>query len=273
MAQPRWPNGAKAAVSFTMDNLGEAQDVNKGLWPSNEPIGQHYSVVEKLPRMLDMLDQRGIKATYFAESWSLAVYPNAVKELTRREHEVAWHGYQHEAWKALSEEEEVRNFDKSFKAAEGFGITYQGFRPPSGSVNQRTYELLRRHKVDYISPLGELGIKRGVVVLPFEWKGVDAFYYMEKFAPIREAHGEQSEALSPHAFKAFLLSRIQRAIEEGGYVAVLFHPFLQTSEEKFAVLGEVLDAISGNPEIWCAPCKVVSNWIREHPKHFATRDS
>ncbi len=53
--QQRWPNGAKAAVSFTMDNLGEAQDVNKGVWPAGQPVGRHFSVREVLPRVLDML--------------------------------------------------------------------------------------------------------------------------------------------------------------------------------------------------------------------------
>ena len=75
----KWPHGAKAAVSFTMDNLGEAQDVNRGLWPADRPVGTDASVREQLPRILDLLDRHGIRATYFAEAWSLGPYADVAR--------------------------------------------------------------------------------------------------------------------------------------------------------------------------------------------------
>lgn len=284
-----------------MDNLGEAQDVNKGLWPSDKPLGQHPSVLHTLPRMLDLLDQHGagggggIKATYFAESWSLDVYPEAVGALRRRGHEVAWHGYQHEAWRGLSEEEEKANFERSFAKVAGYNhgsgssssrdgegegdggggggggdeLAYEGFRPPGGEVNgDRTCRLLREHGIRYVSPLGVLGIRGGVVVLPFEWETVDAFWYMAKFAPIRREHGAPEEPLAPEDFREYLFRRIDEVKREGGYVSILFHPFLQTSEERLGVLGEVLARIGGDDEIWCAPCRDVAAWVREHAGQF-----
>jgi peptidoglycan/xylan/chitin deacetylase (PgdA/CDA1 family) len=267
--QPRWPNGAKAAISFTMDNLGEAQDVNRGLWPADQPIGQHRSVKETLPRMLDMLDKHGIKATYFAESWSLHVYPDAARELLRRGHEVAWHGFQHETWHQLSKEEEELNFEKSFAAAGELGVEYKGFRPPGGKINERTYELCRKHGIEYTSPLGHLGIERGVVVLPFEWKGVDALYYMDKFSGIRESHGLPKETLPPEAFEEFLLSKLDEMKRTGGYTSILFHPFLQTDDDKFQVLDHVLGRLASEKDsIWLAPCCEVSSWVSAHPHWF-----
>jgi peptidoglycan/xylan/chitin deacetylase (PgdA/CDA1 family) len=273
MTATRWPNAAKAAISFTMDNLGEAQDVNKGLWPVGEAYGSHYSVKEQLPRMLNMLDEHAIKATYFAESWSLGVYPDIVKDMTRRGHEIAWHGYQHETWSMLSAEDEKLNFQRSFDAATEFGVTYDGFRPPGGSINNSTYDLLRRQGCIYVSPLGELGINRGIVVLPFEWRTVDAFYYMDKFASIRESHGEQNGVLAPHDFKEYLLAKIAQVVESQGYISILFHPFLQTSEEKLSVMEQVLDRISSDPDIWCAPCNQVARWVGGHPSIFGAGQS
>jgi hypothetical protein len=43
---------------------------------------------------------------------------------------------------------------------------------------------------------------------------------------------------------------------------------LQTSEEKFEVLEEVLKRISEDGEIWVAPCQEVARWMREHPELF-----
>jgi peptidoglycan/xylan/chitin deacetylase (PgdA/CDA1 family) len=264
----RWPNGAKGAISFSMDNLGEAQDVNKGVWPSDKVIGHHFSVEENLPRMLDLLDRHGVKATFFAESWSLEVYPAAVAEMQRRGHEIAWHGYQHEVFKGQSETEEDENFRKSFEAAERAGVAYDGFRPPGGDVNDRTWELLRRHGIKYISPLGELGIREGVVVLPFEWRGVDAFYYMDKFTQIRKSHGESEEVKSAAEFRSFIFDKIEDLKSTGGYTSILFHPFLQTGEDKFAVLDEVLARVAAEEGLWVAPCNEVADWITSHQRLF-----
>lgn len=257
----RWPNGAKAAISFTMDNLGEAQDVNTGTWTA--PIGTHPSVTDQLPRMLSLLSKHDIKATYFVESWSLGVYPTAVRDLLARGHEVAWHGYQHERFHTFSEADELANFQKSFKAAEEFGIKYEGLRPPGGTINDRTWGLLRERGVKYVSPLGDLGVKNGIVVLPFDWRAVDAFYYMEKFDSIRTSHGEQAGVMSPHAFEEYLLTAIQETVESGGYMSILFHPFLQTSEEKLAVMDRILARLASDSSVWCARCKDVAVWVAE----------
>ncbi|CAK7206704.1 hypothetical protein SEUCBS139899_009508, partial [Sporothrix eucalyptigena] len=48
-SRPRWPNGARAAIALTIDNMGEAADLNRKLWPASKPIGDHYSVTKALP--------------------------------------------------------------------------------------------------------------------------------------------------------------------------------------------------------------------------------
>lgn len=266
-----WPNQAKAAVSFTMDNLGEAQDVNRDVWP--HPHGTHPSVTSQLPRMLSLLDRHAVKATYFVEAWSLGVYPAVVRQLLDRGHEVAWHGYQHEVWGGLSAEDEEVNFRKSFEAARELGITYEGFRPPGGRINERTWPLLKQYGVKYVSPLGEFGLgKEGIVVLPFEWRGVDAFYYMEKFDGIRREHGEGEAVMEPGQFRDFLAGKIEEVKQKNGFLSILFHPFLQTSEEKFEVLEEVLARIGQDQEIWLAPCNQVANWVKEHAGQFKPKN-
>lgn len=290
-----WPNGAKCAISFTMDNLGEAQAVHNKSWPPDKPTGQDPSVLETLPRILDLLaaqhgnsdssgndggsneDGGGIKATYFAEAWSLGVYPTAVADLRRRGHEVAWHGFQHEPWHALSAAEEEDSFARSHAAAKGAGVTYRGFRPPGGKVNgARTLGLCARYGVEYVSPLGRFGIENGegsagegdVVVLPFEWEAVDAFWYMDKFSGIRREHGVQEEALGPDEFRGYLLRRIEEVKAEGSYMSILFHPFLTTDDDRMAVLEEVVRKIGRDGEIWCAPCSDVATWVRDHRSSF-----
>lgn len=287
-----WPHGAKCAISFTMDNLGEAQAVHNKSWPANKPTGQDPAVLETLPRILDLLAQqhgagnknenegdgkesRGIRATYFAESWSLGVYPSAVAGLQRRGHEVAWHGFQHEVWHSLSADEEEDSFERSHAAATEAAVPYRGFRPPGGRINgETTLGLCRRFGIEYVSPLGEFGVENGgmgeadVVVLPFEWEAVDAFWYMDKFGGIRLEHGAQEEPLGPGDFREYLLRRIEEVKEESGYMSILFHPFLTTDEDRMAVLEEVVRKIGSDQEIWCAPCSEVATWVKDHKSGF-----
>ena len=51
-----------------------------------------------------------------------------------------------------------------------------------------------------------------------------------------EEHGEQRGVLEPRDFERFLMEKIDETVRDGGYLSILFHPFLQMSEEKFGVL-------------------------------------
>ncbi|KAL2258733.1 hypothetical protein VTK26DRAFT_7830 [Humicola hyalothermophila] len=292
----RWPAPYRAAIAFTMDNLGEAQAVHNNAWP--HPPGTHPSVTDQLPRMLGLLARHGVRATYFAEAWSLGAYPGVVRDLARRGHEVGWHGWQHEVWSRFAaagqdDEEgaaaERESFERSWAAAERAGVEYRGggFRPPGGRVNERTWGLLRAFGAGYVSPavargtgagsgeVAERGVgawigREGLVVLPFEWKTVDAFWYMEKFAELRREEGEREEVLGPTEFRVWLMGRIKEAVEKGEFLSVLFHPFLQTSEERLAVVEEVLRKISEDGRIWVAPCKEIAQWVRRNPELFTS---
>jgi peptidoglycan/xylan/chitin deacetylase (PgdA/CDA1 family) len=269
MSRSPWPNGAKAAISITVDNLGEAQELSSGTWPSGRPIGQHFSVTEALPRMLQIFDECDTKVTFFFETWSVGIYPDVAKEVVRRGHEIGWHGFQHEMWTKLSLEEEEENFSKSFADAKRFGIKYDGFRPPGGLINDGTYRLLREHGIRYISPVAEkAAITRDLAVLPFHWKTIDAYYYMEEFSGLRRLYGAEEKALDPQILKKCFFDQVEEAVKSGAYISFLFHPILQTSEDKFSVIQEVVEHIAKDPRIWCAPCTHIADWVLKHPDSF-----
>ncbi|KAK6447099.1 hypothetical protein FP744_10003349 [Trichoderma asperellum] len=274
MTSSPWPNNAQAAVSFTVDNLGEAQELNSGTWPSHMPVGQHSSVIEALPRMLKILDEFAVKATFFFETWSLGVYPTVGQDVINRGHELAWHGYQHETWSKLSPQEEGAIFEQSFADANKLEIKYDGFRPPGGQVNDDTYDYLHKYGIHYISPAAErAAIVRNIVILPFHWKNTDAYFYMHEFSGLRQFYGSQEDVLDSKTLKDHFLQQLEDAVGSNAYISFLFHPVLQTSEEKFLAMREVVELVAKDSRIWCAPCNQIANWIIQHSESFPTDPS
>lgn len=258
-----------------MDNLGEALEIHLGLWPPERPFGSHSSITECLPHVLRILQKHEVKGTYFMESWSLGIYYAQAKEMMGLGHEVAWHAYQHEIWDKLTPDEEQENFAQSVAAASELGVQYAGFRPPGGSASETTFKLLNRHHFKYISPLSDdvnfkSGVcnKDGILVLPFKWRDVDAFYYAPEFTALRQGYGEEGPVMEPGIYKEHLLSKISETLKKGDHLNILFHPFLQTSAERLQVLEDIVERLSNDPEIWLAPCNEVAEWIEGHADSF-----
>lgn len=80
------PDARRAGVSVTFDNLGEAADLERGLWPEDEPLGRHFSVKRTLPRILDTLEELELRATFFVEGINAELYPEALLEISNSGH-------------------------------------------------------------------------------------------------------------------------------------------------------------------------------------------
>ncbi|KXS96744.1 hypothetical protein AC578_9007 [Pseudocercospora eumusae] len=289
--RPRWRNGARVAISLTLDNMGEAADLDRGLWPADEPIGKHYSVMEVLPRMLEILARYGVQATYFIEAWNFSIYPQAIAEqISKAGHEIAWHAWRHEAWSKLKDADVERsNAKRSFgqeglegfvaEGAPGEGISsiYRGFRPPGGIIHgQRTLRLCKEFGIQYISPAGRDAAVVSVdatqhstmTILPFRWSTVDAYYYMESFGKLREIKGRLLYAAqTAKTLEESYIEQIDEAIATGGYMSLLFHPFLHNVEERLQAFEDVVKYLSiksKSGDVWLARCCDVADFVGQN---------
>jgi peptidoglycan/xylan/chitin deacetylase (PgdA/CDA1 family) len=216
----------ESVVSVTFDNLGEAAQLELGMWPAEVPEGLHFSVVEVLPRLLDLLATRKVKATFFVEGLNAEMYPQALHTIVAGGHEVAVHAWRHEEWAALDAESEVALLERATSAMRSIGIEPRGFRPPGGGLTERTLRLLGEHGYSYVSPAGEReGLLEGLAVLPFRWPLVDAYAYLPTFAGLRERYGDGADPITPEAMQAEMIAALQSHSEQDGHLVLLFHPF------------------------------------------------
>lgn len=86
--------------------------------------------------VLDILDKNNVKATFFITGEWAKEYPDELKRIAQKGHDLGNHGNNHEYMTKLSEEEcidEIMNLHKQVKDLTGFEMNL--FRPPYGDYN------------------------------------------------------------------------------------------------------------------------------------------
>ncbi len=153
-----WPGGARVAVQFHL--MHEWQTTPRGGGPPvgrPMPVGSHYredflqlSAQEYgfkfgLWRFMDMLDRQGIKATVMMSGISAEFWPEGVKELNRRGHEIATHHWDQAVHPPVfkSKEEELESLRKSMVAIEKVtGERPYGYMSPGPRPTPLTLEIV-----------------------------------------------------------------------------------------------------------------------------------
>lgn len=271
------PDGCAAAVSITFDNLGEAVELERGLWPQDKALGRHFSVTDALPAILNMLDELGLSATFFVEGLNSELYPQALMRIIACGHEIGYHAWRHEEWQYLSYADEAGILERGIHAMNNLAIKLSGFRPPGGVLTSSSIQLLKEMGFTYCSPAGSLAhISGGLVILPFEWASADAYAYLPRFSSLREKLGDSREPLTPAHFRARLSAALSMAVQNRSYLSLLFHPFVEEKPEYFEVMRYILKELynlTRDGAIWCNPCHEVAQWILNQPNELLSNEA
>jgi peptidoglycan/xylan/chitin deacetylase (PgdA/CDA1 family) len=257
--------GRAAHVILTFDNLGEAADEELG---HSVRAGPHFSVVQALPRIVSLLDRAGLHATFFVEAINAGRYPDAIATILERGHELGCHAWRHESWHRLERQTRHDVLHRSLAALRACGAEVQGFRPPGGLMDKADLAALREQGVRWVSPAGRrAGVLEDVECLPFAWGDVDAYFLAAELGPLRQADGHSGEPFSSEQFAEAVHTRIDAflASEDDTPLCLIFHPFLYTTQERFATLARVLDRLqraqaSGDAQV--GPGRAIAEQLR-----------
>lgn len=113
-----------------------------------------YVLNQGIPRLLDLYDKYGVKATFFYTGHIAKLYPDVVRKAYERGHEVGSHGLTHEvdqAFDVLSPKEQLSHLIRSKQILEDIiGDEVISFRAPAARVDKGFPEILHEagFKVD-----------------------------------------------------------------------------------------------------------------------------
>jgi hypothetical protein len=258
-------------LSLTFDNLGEAAELEMGALSENAPLGRHETALEVVPQLLGQLDERGIAATFFVEGLNAELYPDLLREIDARGHEVAYHAWRHEQWADLTAAEQAANLERGIAAFGRLDLEIAGLRPPGGQLGAGGTRVLSEAGLTYCSPAGTgAGVADGIALLPFEWRHLDASCVLPPLAAAREQIDGSGEPIEPATFVAWLEAEIGRLTEAGGHMAIVLHPFMLGwlgDENLVALLDRVAAAAAGD-EVWVGRCVEVAEYVGARPERF-----
>ena len=261
MPKPR----VRACITFDFDAISGWMDEENPL-PNPLSRGEFGGRVAT-PRLLDLLDKYGIKSSWYIPGHTADTFPDVVRDIVNRGHEVGHHGYLHETPAGIgSREEEVRIIERGAAALERItGKPITGYRSPSWNVSEHTLEILHEMDYDYDSSLMgddfrlsyvrlgdkpnirsayEFGKPVNLVEVPIAWE-LDDWQWFEYAPPWSEG------MFPPTRVEAMWLGEFDYAYEyePGAVYTLTMHPQVIGRGARIAMLERVLRHIRSHADV------------------------
>lgn len=166
-------------------------------------------------KLLDILDKHNVKTTFFMTGGWVSTYPDMVKEIYNRGHDLGNHSENHKEMSKLNaseQKEEITAVDNKIKELTGYDCFL--FRPPYGDYNS----LL----INTVYGCNHYPVQWDVDSLDWKDYGVDSII---KTVTRHKALGNGSIILMHNGakFTAEALDTVLTSLEEQGYEIVQYH--------------------------------------------------
>jgi peptidoglycan/xylan/chitin deacetylase (PgdA/CDA1 family) len=170
-------------VSFTMDNLGDAADLYRGVIKAPRPPGSNPPLEQGYPALLDLFARFDIPLTCFIEGWSARQYPDYIQRVLDHGHEIGMHGWTHERWAELPNADVLELATRATDSIrQATGKAPRTFRAPGGKSTPYTTDVLGKlgYTIDASYTDSHVGaqLSRTLTSLPYQWSGVDATHWL-----------------------------------------------------------------------------------------------
>jgi peptidoglycan/xylan/chitin deacetylase (PgdA/CDA1 family) len=265
-----WPDGRTSAASFSFD-----VDAESGVLWSHPGAASRLSVMSHqaygpltgLPRLLRMLERRGVRATFFVPGYTAHRHPDAVRSIAADGHEIAHHGYLHEPLTDVAEAAEAGFLDRGLAALEEVaGVRPVGYRAPMWELTYNSPRLLAERGFLYDSSMMDADVPyelatgvgdSSIVEIPVHW-GLDDW---EQYCYLPDIAGV-GLIEDPAKAVAMWRAEFEALRRENGCFVLTCHPFLSGRPGRAAALEGLIEHVAACPDVWLAPLGEIARHVR-----------
>lgn len=264
--------GASAAVAvLSFDVDAESPILAQGRRYADHAMvmtHQAYGPLVGVPRLLELLDDFGIKATFFVPGLTADRYPQTVERIAAAGHEIGHHSYSHRSPVDLGQAGEREDFERALAALERVGVVPRGHRAALWEASWDTPALVAEYGLEYDSTLMDddkpylLETERGTIAeLPPHWSLDDWEQYaylprppigvnIESPAKVLDLWTNELDAMRRHGC-LFMLTNHPFLSGRPGRVETLrrlVEHALDRGDVEFATAAEVATRVRGDPQ-------------------------
>jgi peptidoglycan/xylan/chitin deacetylase (PgdA/CDA1 family) len=167
-----------ALIAITIDVDGEAGLGDGYALRLSSRSERVYGLVRGLPRVLDVLDEFGAVATFYWPGVTAVAWPDEVRDVLARGHEIGHHGHTHTRPDLLPDARV--EIEDGLAALSSLGANVRGYRAPGWELSPATLEALTGHFEWDSSLMGDdrpYVLPNGLIELPVHWSLDDAPYF------------------------------------------------------------------------------------------------
>ncbi len=266
IALPPWPEDAELAVSFTFDVdaeagwLGESEGYRRRL--TTLSTGR-YGVVRGLPRILHLLAEFDIPATFYVPGDTAARHTKALEAVIDAGHEIGHHGYLHLRSDRASADAQRAEIELGLQALDScLGIRPRGYRSSSWELTPETFELLFEYEFAFDSscmgddrPYYECHNGQAMLELPPHWSLDDWPYFDWNI----DTGGNLAD---PTTLLRVWLDEFDSAVRERRHVTYTMHPEVIGRGYRVAILRQLIETMSAGGNVWFATHGSVAAQVR-----------
>jgi peptidoglycan/xylan/chitin deacetylase (PgdA/CDA1 family) len=269
--RPSWPNNHQCAVALAFDLDGPTGDamLDGSLLHNLRYFTEGaYGPWRALPRLLDLLAEHELRATFFVPTWVVQHWTNRCERIVKEGHELAYHGHRHEVFRDCSIEEQREIMGKSREIfSRRLGVAPLGFRTPSGDWSDETASMLAEFGVIYSSSMRgddrpyfhkRKDGSRGLVEIPARWD-IDDYtalaYFEDPDFPAgldRISDYHLVEQNWRHEFRGYY--------RDGLCWTTIFHPKVVAKPGRLSILEGLFQDIRDHKNVWIAHGAEIAHW-------------
>ncbi|MBA7606843.1 Peptidoglycan deacetylase [subsurface metagenome] len=266
MAENVWPDGARCSVCLTFDLDAEwvfmGNDPGVAEMPRKFSQGEYVWRANLIPRILDLLDAHGVKATFFIVGMNAVNHPDVIQEIASRGHDLATHGWKHENIEGVGKEEETYRLLQTRDAiSDASGYHPVGNRTAGGELSPYTHAILVDNGWIYDSSLRgsdmPYRLDNGLVIVPSYYE-MDDFHLFADYPGVAPYHARM---LSPEVGWEIWSNAFDGYYRYGLCYTTMFHPQIIGKPGNMMLLDRLLNHIKKYPDVWFATAReIAEHW-------------